>query len=62
MLILGHPPQKQWLFVFEFNTLAHSADFLMSCKKMHQYIGYLGLVLQFLVASEPSQYLLRDFD
>jgi hypothetical protein len=62
MLILGHPPQKQWLFVLEFNSLAHLADLPISCKKMHQYIGYLGLVLQLLVASQPSWYLLRDFD
>ncbi|KAF8491340.1 hypothetical protein F5888DRAFT_1909595 [Russula emetica] len=42
--------RKQGLFVFEFNTLAHSADLPISCKKVHQYIGCLGLVLQFLVA------------
>ena len=54
MLILDHLPQKQELFVFELNTLTHLADLLISCKKMHLYIGYLGLVLQLLVASEPS--------
>ena len=39
----------------------HWADLSISCKKIHQYIGFLGLVLQFLVASEPSQYTLLNF-
>lgn len=48
--------------MFELDTLTCSADFPISCQKMHLYIGYLGLVLQLLVASESSQYRLRDFD
>ena len=60
MLKLGHPPQKPGLFVFEFDMLTHSADLRISCKKMHLYIGYLGLVLQLLVASEPYQHLLWE--
>jgi len=27
---------------------------------MHQYIAYLGMVLQFLVASEPSLHILQE--
>lgn len=36
------------------------ADFLIRCRRLHRYIGYLGMVLQFLGASEPSQHILQD--